>query len=211
MPKTQPGSALFQHLIWNPTCHQLKISYPAIWSPAGSKGLVSGIWHLWSDPIKSGAGSGGLGLHFWRHCIVLLISEGPFIDSYRLAARVDHNFQFQNVEQLLILRYTNRAPIGSNKANVVRRCFVFLFFNVLYWYLGVLIIPKWLIKVPGPIAIFFRWFGELRTFCQIWTRRPPNYYQHASTNIRKYGNILETYFHIWESEKMFFFESSWKS
>ena len=29
---------------------------------------------------------------------------------------------------------------------------------------GVYIIPKWLIKVPGPFPILFKWFRELRKF-----------------------------------------------
>ena len=48
----------------------------------------------------------------------------------------------------------NRGSIGENKLGDVRvfsRC-VIVFSGVF----GVYIIPKWLIKVPGPFAILFR-------------------------------------------------------
>ena len=38
---------------------------------------------------------------------------------------------------------------------------------------GVLIIPKWLIKVPGHIPILFGWFWELPKFSIFWTRSGP--------------------------------------
>ena len=59
---------------------------------------------------------------------------------------------------------------------------------------GVLIIPKWLIKVPGPFAIFLDNSGNFENLVKIWTRGPPNYYQNASNNTRKYGIILEKYY-----------------
>ena len=54
--------------------------------------------------------------------------------------------------------------MGGNRGNNLGD--VWLFFLVCYCMFGVVfgvsIIPKWLIKVPG----LFRWFLELRTFCQ---------------------------------------------
>ena len=40
------------------------------------------------------------------------------------------------------------------------------FFLMFFWgeVMGALILPKWLINVPGPIAILFRRFMELRKF-----------------------------------------------
>ena len=74
---------------------------------------------------------------------------------------------------------------------------------VLFGVFGVYIIPKWLIKVPGHFGILFGWFRELRKFCQIWSRRPPNYYQNASTNTRKimessWKNII--YVNLWHQK-----------
>ena len=43
------------------------------------------------------------------------------------------------------------------------------FFNVLVGGYGVLIIPQWLIKVPGHIPILFGWFWELSNFSIFWT------------------------------------------
>ena len=39
---------------------------------------------------------------------------------------------------------------------------------------GVLIIPKWLIKVPGPIAIVNGPFWELPKISKFWTRSGPS-------------------------------------
>jgi hypothetical protein len=36
--------------------------------------------------------------------------------------------------------------------------------------------------------------GNFENFVKIWTRSPPNYYQNASKNTRKYGIILEKYY-----------------
>ena len=69
--------------------------------------------------------------------------------------------------------------------------FVFRFFR----FYRVLILPKWLIKIPGPIAILFRLFLELRTLLLFmdpqWTRRPRVYHQNTSKHTRNHGNILE--------------------
>ena len=48
---------------------------------------------------------------------------------------------------------SNRAPKGLNKLSDFGICFYFLI--VFIWFYGVLIIPKWLTKVPGHIAILF--------------------------------------------------------
>ena len=46
-------------------------------------------------------------------------------------------------------------------------------------------IPKWLIKVPGHIAIFFGWFLELRNLCKNLGLEKDNYeYPHSSIPLR---------------------------
>ena len=45
---------------------------------------------------------------------------------------------------------TETAPIGQNKLSDF-----LVYFNVFRVLFGFLIIPKWLIKVPGPVAIRF--------------------------------------------------------
>ena len=57
-----------------------------------------------------------------------------------------------------------RGSIGENKLGDF--LFFSLIFYCIFWGFGVLIIPKWLIEVPGHIPILFGWFRELRTFCQ---------------------------------------------
>ena len=61
----------------------------------------------------------------------------------------------------------NRAPIGLQQGGVTIQAFFgqFLVFPIKYGGIfGALIIPKWLIKVPGHIAILFRCFFEHRNF-----------------------------------------------
>ena len=58
----------------------------------------------------------------------------------------------------------------------------------------VYIILTWLIKVPAHIPILLDDLGNFENLVKIWTRRPPNYYQHASTNARKYGIVLRKYY-----------------
>ena len=41
---------------------------------------------------------------------------------------------------------------------------------------------------------FLNEFGNFDNFVKIWTRRPPNYYQNALTNTRKYGIIQGKYY-----------------
>ena len=47
------------------------------------------------------------------------------------------------------------APMGGNKENNLGVFLVFLFYVCLGLY-GVFILPKWLIKVPGPMPILFK-------------------------------------------------------
>ena len=71
-------------------------------------------------------------------------------------------------------------------------------FLVFLGFYGVYIIPKWLInKGPRTLQYFLDDFGNFEKFVKIWTRIPPNYYQHASKKTRKYGIIFKIYyFHI---------------
>ena len=64
-----------------------------------------------------------------------------------------------------------------------------MFFSIRYCIFcvyGVYIIPKWLIKVPGPVQYFLDDFGNFESLVKIWTRRSPNYYQHPLTKTRKF-------------------------
>ena len=56
------------------------------------------------------------------------------------------------------------GEIGENNLGDVRS--FSLYFMVFSRVFGVYIIPKWLIKVPGPFPILFKRFREFRTFCQ---------------------------------------------
>ena len=72
----------------------------------------------------------------------------------------------------------------------------FFFVRIVFWGIyGVLIIPKWLIKVPGPIPILFGWFWELRFFCQNLdpqaSQLSPRYFNKYTKNLG--GGILNTY------------------
>ena len=60
--------------------------------------------------------------------------------------------------------------------------------------------------IPDLLGYFLDHFGNFGNLVKIWTRIPPNYHQHTLTNTRKYGIILITYFHIWESENSKCFE-----
>ena len=48
--------------------------------------------------------------------------------------------------------------------------------------------------IPDRFQYFLDDSGNYEHFVKIWTRRPPNYYQHALTNTRKYGIILDKYY-----------------
>ena len=72
---------------------------------------------------------------------------------------------------------SNGVPMGGNGGNEFGEFLFFLFDFVFYGLCVVYIIPKWLIKVPGPIPIFFDDFGNFENFVKIWARGPPNYYQ----------------------------------
>ncbi len=51
----------------------------------------------------------------------------------------------------------HRKIIGKSKEHILGDLLVcFFFFYCIFGFYGVLIIPTWLIKVPGPIAILFR-------------------------------------------------------
>ena len=69
---------------------------------------------------------------------------------------------------------------------------IFLFFQCFFEFFGVLIIQKWLIKVPGPIAILFRWLLELRfVFYFYGPFHFFSYYQHISKNTRRIMDTLQ--------------------
>ena len=62
---------------------------------------------------------------------------------------------------------SNGAPMGEIGENNLGDFLVcFLIYYCIFGVYGVYIIPKRLIKVPGHIAILFRWFLELRKFGQ---------------------------------------------
>ena len=76
----------------------------------------------------------------------------------------------------------------KNMANENKRlCMLFGFFKVLLFFLWVPIIPKWLIKAPGHIAILFWSLLKLPKKCPKWTLGPLIYYRNTLANIRKYG------------------------
>ena len=54
---------------------------------------------------------------------------------------------------------------------------------------GVSIIPEWRIKVPGPIAILFRRFLDLRTSWFLWTRSGPLHLLFIIKILQKYKKI----------------------
>ena len=61
---------------------------------------------------------------------------------------------------------------------------------MVFWgVLGVYIIPKWLIKVPGHFGILFRWFRELRKFCQNLVPEPSGL---LPTCLKKYKKMMES-------------------
>ena len=63
---------------------------------------------------------------------------------------------------------TNGAPMGLQWGEMGGNSlgeFCFFLISLLYcWGYGVYIIPKWRTKVPGHIAILFKWLRELRKF-----------------------------------------------
>ena len=60
--------------------------------------------------------------------------------------------------------------------------------------------------IPDRLRCFLNDFWNFEKNHQICTRRPPNYYQNASTNTRKCGNIFEkhyfSYLRVWKSENV---------
>ena len=86
---------------------------------------------------------------------------------------------------------------------------MFCFFLIRYCIFGdfwFYIIPKWLIKVPGPFPILFGWFRELRKFCPNLDPQPsqlsPKYFKQYK---KKYGiifkNIICSYLNFLELRK----------
>ena len=49
-----------------------------------------------------------------------------------------------------------------------------VFWGIFWGDYGVLIIPEWLIKVPGHIAIVIGLFWELPKIAKFWTRSGPS-------------------------------------
>ena len=92
--------------------------------------------------------------------------------------------------------HTHHANLHAiSRATEIKRCLVFvLLSNVLIRFYGIYIILKWLIKVPGHIAILFRWFLELRFFCQNLDPWPffssPFYFKNARNCGIIFGNII---------------------
>ena len=105
-----------------------------------------------------------------------------------------------------------RPKNGVYRAQQIRQnilsSFVFLVLKVSVVFLGVLIIPKWLITDSGSIAILFGWFLEppktrpnLDPRTLYLSPKPFKKYK------KHYGDILEhIIYHIWESEIMISFE-----
>ena len=54
-------------------------------------------------------------------------------------------------------------------------------------------------------------FGNFENLVKIWTRRPPNYYQNASTNTKKCGDILEHIIFVNLGTNKFVFWFFWRS
>ena len=95
----------------------------------------------------------------------------------------------------------------------MRVCVFCCFFNVLIGVYGVLIIPKWLIKVPGHIPILFGWILELPTFSLFTGPDSPylscKYLKRYKKNQDHFRNILS--FHIstfWNSNCLTFLDLS---
>ena len=72
------------------------------------------------------------------------------------------------------------------------------YFNIFSMFLWVVIIPEWLIKVPGHIAMMFWWFLELPKIDQKSINYGPSdpvfITKILQTNQEKYGTIWEKYF-----------------
>ena len=73
----------------------------------------------------------------------------------------------------------------------------FCFFSpnlLLYFrrFLGFILFQNGWLRSPDLLQYFLDDFGNFENYVKIWTRRPPHYYQNASTNTNKnYGIILE--------------------
>ena len=48
--------------------------------------------------------------------------------------------------------------------------------------------------IPDRLQYFLDDFWNFENFVNIWTRNPPNYYQHALNNTRKVWKLLGTYY-----------------
>ena len=102
------------------------------------------------------------------------------------------------------------CPMGGNRENNLGdfRFFFFICYGIV-WVFGVYIIPKWLIKVPGHIAILFGWFLEVPTFCQNldpWTYQLlPKPFKRIKKNVK--WPLEHIILHIWESELLEMFGS----
>ena len=103
----------------------------------------------------------------------------------------------QNINEPKICKYWTYLVYKGLKYGKKVKCFVGFscFFNVFLHVWGVLIIPKWLIKVPGNIPILVEWFLELPTFSpnlasyiSFWS---PRCFKNYTTN---YGIIIKNIF-----------------
>ena len=97
-----------------------------------------------------------------------------------------------------------------------------IFFIVVSVFLGIYIIPKWLIKVPRHIPILFGWFLELPKFSPnlaSYTSLSPKCFKKYKKN---YGIILEKYYlcqsgthripkisQFWTQKHLFFLNLFW--
>ena len=60
--------------------------------------------------------------------------------------------------------------------------------------MGFILCPNGYLMIPDRFRYFLDDFWNSEHLVKIWTRRPPNYYQNASQNTRKYGIILGKYY-----------------
>ena len=91
---------------------------------------------------------------------------------------------------------SNRAPIGqTNLGNLgFFSCFSYRFFIIYIFWGGVILFQNGELMIPDRLGYILNDFGNFQNLIKIWTRRPPNYYQNASTIQDNLGNILETYY-----------------
>ena len=89
----------------------------------------------------------------------------------------------------LSLTALTRAPIGLQYGKQVRWFFVFLSFRMFFFGGGM--IPKWLISIPGHIALFFT------TFLELPTTRPnmdPRALYLLQNDFNTYEKMIETFY-----------------